>query len=255
MHIIEFENDFNIPRASSVRVRRSSSFDFSFSPLLLINGLSRKSLSYSKLPQQPLKLSVLKLDGSCFDVEVAKTATIAELKQAVESVFSHFPEKGLGKISWPHVWGQFCLCYDGQKLLTETECINNYGIKDGDQLHFVRHVSITYTLIKRGSNKGIASRKQHKIIDEGEEGEQSSEEDVFEDLENPKPQHFDEENEDLDSQHEMIRQTHLLKGWFSYSRLSSRRRKLKGRSHSSRFASSFLVGLQKIIRIYSGKCS
>lgn len=34
------------------------------------------------------------------DVEVANTATVAKLKQAVESAFSHMPQKGPGKISW-----------------------------------------------------------------------------------------------------------------------------------------------------------
>lgn len=36
----------------------------------------------------------------CADIEVPKTATVLELKQAVEAVFSHMPQKGPGKISW-----------------------------------------------------------------------------------------------------------------------------------------------------------
>ena len=46
------------------KVSRSAALRFS--PLLVINGLSRKASFYWKLPQQPIKLSVLKLDGSCF---------------------------------------------------------------------------------------------------------------------------------------------------------------------------------------------
>ncbi|XP_071704093.1 uncharacterized protein [Rutidosis leptorrhynchoides] len=38
----------------------------SFSPLLLIETFSRKSLTYGKLPLEPIKLTVLKLDGSSF---------------------------------------------------------------------------------------------------------------------------------------------------------------------------------------------
>ena len=34
------------------------------------------------------------------DVEVANAATVAELKQAVEAVFSHVPQKGPEKILW-----------------------------------------------------------------------------------------------------------------------------------------------------------
>ncbi|KAG4989473.1 hypothetical protein JHK82_031797 [Glycine max] len=58
----------------------------------------------------------------------------AELKQTVEAVFSHMPQKGPEKILWPLVWRQFCLCYQGQKLVSETNYIRDYGIKDGDQV-------------------------------------------------------------------------------------------------------------------------
>lgn len=34
----------------------------------------------------------------------------------------------------PFVWGHFCLTYDGQKLLTDTDDIGIYGIKDGDKV-------------------------------------------------------------------------------------------------------------------------
>lgn len=34
------------------------------------------------------------------DIQVSKTATVAELKDAVEAVFSHMPQKGPAKISW-----------------------------------------------------------------------------------------------------------------------------------------------------------
>lgn len=87
------------------------------------------TLPYDKLPSQNLTLTVLKLDSSSFrnlplladfssnsysvllhffdlefickilivsEVEVAKTATVAVLKQAVEAAFRHKPEK----ISW-----------------------------------------------------------------------------------------------------------------------------------------------------------
>lgn len=32
------------------------------------------------------------------------------------------------------MWGHFCLSYDGQKLLTDTDDIGSYGIKDGDKV-------------------------------------------------------------------------------------------------------------------------
>ncbi|KAL4304420.1 hypothetical protein GQ457_10G002690 [Hibiscus cannabinus] len=105
------------------------------------NGSSRKTFHYSKLPEETLRLSIRKLDGSSFDVEVLKSATIADLKLGVQNVFDHLPNNGPDKISWGHVWGHFCLCYGDQKLVQDTDLIVNYGIKDSDQLHFIRHVS------------------------------------------------------------------------------------------------------------------
>lgn len=32
------------------------------------------------------------------------------------------------------MWSHFCLTYEGQKLVTGTDYIKHYGIKDGDQV-------------------------------------------------------------------------------------------------------------------------
>lgn len=53
--------------APSVLVeRRRRSLALRISSLLIVDGLCRKGSLYRKLPMEPLKLSVLKLDGSCF---------------------------------------------------------------------------------------------------------------------------------------------------------------------------------------------
>ncbi|BAT82332.1 hypothetical protein VIGAN_03233300 [Vigna angularis var. angularis] len=141
----------------------SRSSSASSSPLPLIHAIfARKSLFYHRLPSQPLRLSVLKLDGSSFHIQVSKTATVAELKDAVEAVFSHAPLKGPAKISWAHVWGQFCLCYDGQKLVTENDYLRNYGIKDGDQLRFIRHVSNNCCVQRKRLKKRIVYLKPQR---------------------------------------------------------------------------------------------
>ncbi|KVH88789.1 Ubiquitin [Cynara cardunculus var. scolymus] len=122
----------------------SSTLSILSSPLLLIETLSRKSFSYGKLPLEPIKLTVLKLDGSSFDITVAKNPTVAQLKQAVEAAFSHLPKHGIGK---------FCLCFEGQKLLQDQNPVGLHWIKDGDQLQFVRHTSICYNLVKERPEK------------------------------------------------------------------------------------------------------
>ncbi|KAM1022788.1 hypothetical protein ACFX13_044423 [Malus domestica] len=255
------DDDFVPVRQPSIeRHRRSNSLPFV--PLLLVDGFSRKSFSYSALPQEPLRLSVMKLDGSCFDIQVAMTATVLELKQAVEAVFSHMPQKGPGKISWPHVWGHFCLCYGNQKLLVETDHINHYGIKDGDQLHFVRHVSISYSMTKRqSSKKGFLALKQNTmsvsrsmsfqeegqtdIQEEGNGKEVEQNDEVYydsDDIENPKSPLCDDE---VSIDHNGSRLPFLLGEWFPYSKLSAVGTS-SPRTCAPSIASGLLVGFRKI---------
>ncbi|ESQ32070.1 hypothetical protein EUTSA_v10004912mg [Eutrema salsugineum] len=123
-----------------------------------MGSFHRRTFSYDKLPTEPIRLSVLKLDGSSFDVYVMSSATVGDLKLAIETAFSHVPKKGPSKISWSHVWGHFCLCFGGQKLVTDTECIGSYGMKDGDEVRFKNHVSGNAVL-----NKGYSRKSKQKI--------------------------------------------------------------------------------------------
>ncbi|CAI9284223.1 unnamed protein product [Lactuca saligna] len=186
-HKFSFEINGSVESSSS---SSSSSTLSPFSPLLLIETLSRKSFSYGKLPLIPIKLTVLKLDGSSFDITVAKNPTVAQLKQAVEDAFSHFPKHGTGKVSWSHVWAQFCLSFEGQKLLDEQDSIRVHGIKDGDQLQFVRHTSVSYNLVKERSKK-----EDYKL----EESEGSPTKQEQNDLQDKSNQKKHEENEEEES--------------------------------------------------------
>ncbi|CAH2077261.1 unnamed protein product [Thlaspi arvense] len=139
----------------------------SLSPLRLIDGIPRRrSFNYNQMPEEPIKLTVLKLDGSSFGLEVLKTATVGELKMAVEAAFSHLTITGPGKISWPHVWGQFCLSYEDKKLINEAEYLIELGIKDGDQLRFIRHISNYGILLmkKKSKEPRVSSLKQLKLF-------------------------------------------------------------------------------------------
>ncbi|CAK8570013.1 unnamed protein product [Lathyrus sativus] len=154
------ETGFSLMVPNTKKKKKTAEFySSSPSPLAIF---SRKSLIYDRLPSQPLRLSVLKLDGSSFDIQVSKNATIAELKDSVEAVFSYMPQNGPGKISWPHVWGQFCLCYDEEKLVKEEDYLRNYGVKDGDQLNFIRHASNNCGVQRKRSKKRVFHLKQHR---------------------------------------------------------------------------------------------
>ncbi|KAG9156025.1 hypothetical protein Leryth_012095 [Lithospermum erythrorhizon] len=93
----------------------------------------------------------LKGDGTSFEIYVAKNGTVADLKDAVETAFCYSPQT----VSWSHVWGNFCLCYDGYKLLSDNDYISGYEIQDGDQIKFVRHVSDVNRIRKTRSERDV----------------------------------------------------------------------------------------------------
>ncbi|KAG2291833.1 hypothetical protein Bca52824_038502 [Brassica carinata] len=103
-----------------------------------------------------------------YNVEVLKTATVREVKMAVEAAFSHLPITVLGNVSWPHVWGQFCLSYDDQRLINEADYLVELGIRDGDQLRFICHISSYSILMMKHKSKtppGVSSLKQLKLYE------------------------------------------------------------------------------------------
>ncbi|KAH1203554.1 hypothetical protein AAZX31_17G198600 [Glycine max] len=218
------------PNPNTKSPRRSSTS----SSLAIIDGIfARKSFFYDRLPSQPLRLTVLKLDGSCFHIQVSKTATVAELKDAVEAVFSHVPHKGPAKISWAHVWGQFCLCYDGQKLVTEKDNLRNYGIKDGDQLRFIRHVTNNCCVQRKRLKKRVVYLKQHRRSSQvdGYQPKGNCDDDEIgsddEATDNGKIKHHIEEEEEEEREEECVGKNKLagfLGELFSYTPLAVVRR-------------------------------
>ncbi|WOG87778.1 hypothetical protein DCAR_0207009 [Daucus carota subsp. sativus] len=196
---------------------RRSSFSCAV-PFVIISSLSRRSLLYNKLPQKPLKITVLKLDDSSFEIEVAKTATIAELRNAVEDAFSHLPRQGSGTVSWSHVWGHFCLCFDGEKLLDDNKYIADYEIRDGDQLLFARHLSINYDMKRKRSPEQIGDFEQSNISNTGELDEEIDPGN-HESCDDKNPRQYDEEDRFsvTTNEHKLAA---MLKGWFSYRRVS-----------------------------------
>ncbi|KAF3484585.1 hypothetical protein F2Q69_00057826 [Brassica cretica] len=108
----------------------------SVSPLRLIDR--RKSFSYNQLPEEPIKLTVLKLDGSSFGT----TATVRDLKMAVEAAFSHLPITSLGNNISCLLWINIII-----------------------HLRFVRYISNHCILMKTHKSKtpGVSSLKQLKL--------------------------------------------------------------------------------------------
>lgn len=195
--------------------------------LSLNDTLFLRSLSYNKLPQQLLRLSIIKLDGSSFDVQIGSSSMVGELKLAVEEVFSWSPKVGQGKISWSHVWGHFCLCCDGQALVNDKMTIKSLGIKDGDQLKFMRHMSIYHRPAKQSKCHSIAS-KHYSMVFSGANTHEDSGKALGNDQlntivhESNLKNHYEEEEAIPKPK---LKFTYFLKGWLSYSKLLASRKK------------------------------
>ncbi|KAG6429956.1 hypothetical protein SASPL_108013 [Salvia splendens] len=124
-------------------------------------SLYNRSPTYRRLPEQQfLNLSVHKLDGSSFSLNVARNATVAELKFAVEEAFNQFPDGDRTRL-WALVWSHFCLCYEGQKLIHDVACIKKYGIKDGDQLRFIQHLRVDLAPTPEAQAKDRRVKSKH----------------------------------------------------------------------------------------------
>ncbi|KAG8491193.1 hypothetical protein CXB51_014302 [Gossypium anomalum] len=220
--------DFVTPRAAFENPRRSTSLT---SLRIAKGGSLRNSFLYAKLREEPIKLSVRKLDGSFFDVEILKMATIADLKLAVEHVFSQMPDQGLGEISWPHVWGHFCLCYDAQKLVSDTDQIR------------IRRLKSTSSL-----KRTLKSEENIEEVDALDVDKANQRCHSFNDNKNQSP---------IIPKECQFR--HSWRGFYSYSRMPSiknRATSSKGRAFHSKYNCGFLGKFRNIIHMWdSAKCA
>ncbi|KAH7447884.1 hypothetical protein KP509_01G125400 [Ceratopteris richardii] len=93
----------------------------------------------SREPQQGnMTLLIRRMDDTTFVLVVPKKATLSDLKGAIRDKFQ---EDGC-QISWPHVWRHFCLRFKEQKLLEEHVVLYKLGVRDLDELVFMRHFDV-----------------------------------------------------------------------------------------------------------------
>ncbi|KAI5075581.1 hypothetical protein GOP47_0009657 [Adiantum capillus-veneris] len=76
------------------------------------------------------------MDDTTFVLGVSKKATLTDLKDAIRQKF----QADGCQVSWPHVWGHFCLSFRDQKLLDEHLVLHKLGVRGLDELVFVRHL-------------------------------------------------------------------------------------------------------------------
>ncbi|XP_011034938.1 PREDICTED: U11/U12 small nuclear ribonucleoprotein 25 kDa protein [Populus euphratica] len=89
-----------------------------------------------------MRISVQKLDGTSFDVALMNSATVKDLKLAIKKKLIEIEQSKMGHrhISWKKVWANFALSFNNQKLLDDNSALQDSGIRNNSQVHFVSYV-------------------------------------------------------------------------------------------------------------------
>ncbi|XP_010486358.1 PREDICTED: U11/U12 small nuclear ribonucleoprotein 25 kDa protein [Camelina sativa] len=106
-----------------------------------------------------MRLSVIKLDGSSLDVAVMNSATLKDLKLLIKKKVNEMEQANMGHrhISWKHVWSNFCLSYNNEKLLDDNALLQDVGVRNNSQVTFMPYV------MKKGRGRH-SKRKKHRLF-------------------------------------------------------------------------------------------
>ncbi|CAN0853664.1 U11/U12 small nuclear ribonucleoprotein 25 kDa protein [Linum grandiflorum] len=106
-----------------------------------------------------MRVSVLKLDGTTFDVAVMNSAAVKDLKLAIQKKVTELEQSKMGHrhISWRHIWANFCLSHQNQKLLDDSFALQHFGIRNNSQVNFVPYV------VSKASGKHSKRRNRRSL--------------------------------------------------------------------------------------------
>ncbi|XP_021647556.2 U11/U12 small nuclear ribonucleoprotein 25 kDa protein isoform X1 [Hevea brasiliensis] len=106
-----------------------------------------------------MRISVLKLDGTFFDVAVMNSATVKDLKLAIKRKVIEMEQSKMGHrhISWKHVWANFAISYHNQKLLDDNSALHGFGICTNSQVNFAPYI------MSKGFGKH-SRRRKHRFF-------------------------------------------------------------------------------------------
>ncbi|XWS24553.1 hypothetical protein CRYUN_Cryun28dG0112500 [Craigia yunnanensis] len=110
-----------------------------------------------------MRISILKLDGTSFDVAVMNSATVKDLKLAIKKkvIESEQSKMGHRHISWKHVWANFCLGHHNEKLLDDGAALYDFGVRNNSQVQFLPYV------VSKGfgsHSKSHSKRRKHRFF-------------------------------------------------------------------------------------------
>ncbi|RZC55003.1 hypothetical protein C5167_013864 [Papaver somniferum] len=86
-----------------------------------------------------MRISIVKMDGTSFEVAVLNSATLKELKLAIKKKTNEIEQSKMGHrhISWRHVWENFCLSYHNEKLIEDKSVLQDFGIRNNSQVQIL----------------------------------------------------------------------------------------------------------------------
>lgn len=89
-----------------------------------------------------MRISIIKLDSTSFDVTVMNSATVKDLKLAIKKKVNEMEQSRMGHrhISWRSVWAYNCLSHHNNKLLNDGDALQSFGVRNNSQVHFVPYV-------------------------------------------------------------------------------------------------------------------
>ncbi|XP_066529708.1 U11/U12 small nuclear ribonucleoprotein 25 kDa protein isoform X2 [Hoplias malabaricus] len=89
---------------------------------------------------QAMTVRVCKADGEVMPIVVVQSATVLDLKKAIQRYMElkQQREGGVKHISWTYVWRTFCLAFNGERLEDDKRKLKDYGIRNRDDVTFMK---------------------------------------------------------------------------------------------------------------------
>uniref|UniRef100_A0A2K5IML9 U11/U12 small nuclear ribonucleoprotein 25 kDa protein n=3 Tax=Catarrhini TaxID=9526 RepID=A0A2K5IML9_COLAP len=89
---------------------------------------------------QAMTVRVCKMDGEVMPVVVVQSATVLDLKKAIQRYVQLKQERegGIQHISWSYVWRTYHLASAGEKLTEDKKRLRDYGIRNRDEVSFIK---------------------------------------------------------------------------------------------------------------------
>lgn len=87
-----------------------------------------------------MSVNVRKADDDIVPIIVEQTATVVDLKKAIQRhvTLQQARLKLAVHISWRYVWRTYWLYFDGQKLDKDHRKLKDYGIRNRDEVSFIK---------------------------------------------------------------------------------------------------------------------